>query len=269
MDDRIVKRDIMKIFSDGTVKRIDDDMIVEKRMTLEIDGLIEAVVICTPGEEELWALGNLYCRRMIESLSDIKYLKKEGSRVIIEMANKRDGWALESRFLHSSSGAFLQKEVEKRNSSSLPVEWQISFESIMSGIDWIAEAPLFRQTGSVHVAALISPQGKRLFRTEDVGRHNAVDKVIGWLLKNNIKTSDAALITSGRLPEDMVLKGEGARLPLMASVSAATADGADAARRCNMTLIGFARSGRFNVYSTPERIKFNGENIILGGEEIA
>jgi FdhD protein len=54
----------------------------------------------------------------------------------------------------------------------------------------------------------------------------------------------------------MVLKGAGARIPLMASISAATADGADAARRCNMTLIGFARNGRFNVYSAPERIKF-------------
>lgn len=268
MDDRIVKRDIMKIFSDGTVKKIDDDMIVEKRMSLEIDGLIQAVVILTPGEEELWALGNLYCRRMIESLNDIKYLKKEGSRIIVEMANKREGWALESRFLHTASGAFLQKEVEKRT-SYLPLEWNISFEAIMSSMDWIAEAPLFKQTGSVHVAALLSPQGKKLFRTEDVGRHNAVDKAIGWLLKNNIKTSDAALITSGRLPEDMVLKGEGARIPLMASVSAATADGADAARRCNMTLIGFARSGRFNVYSAPERIKLNGENIRSGGEKIA
>ncbi|NLX85329.1 MAG: formate dehydrogenase accessory sulfurtransferase FdhD [Synergistaceae bacterium] len=256
MDDRIVKRDIMKIFNDGTVKKIDDEMIVEKRMTLEIDGIVEAVVILTPEEEELWALGNLYSRRMIESLSDIKYLKIENGRIIIEIANKRDGWAQESRFLHTACGALLQEE-EKRAPSSLPIEWKISFEAIMSGIDWIAEAPLFKQTGSVHVAALLTPQGERLFRTEDVGRHNALDKAIGWLLKNNIRTRDVVVITSGRLPEDMVLKGEGARIPLMASISAATADGTDAARRCNMTLIGFARSGRFNVYSAPERIKYN------------
>ncbi|MDO9544478.1 MAG: formate dehydrogenase accessory sulfurtransferase FdhD, partial [Synergistaceae bacterium] len=77
------------------------------------------------------------------------------------------------------------------------------------------------------------------------------------------------LITSGRLPEDMVLKGAGARIPVMASISAATANGADAARRCNMTLIGFARNGRFNVYSAPERIKFNSEEKISEGEKIA
>ena len=81
-----------------------------------------------------------------------------------------------------------------------------------------------------------------------------------------MKTCQVGLITSGRLPEDMVLKGAGAKIPLMASISAATADGADAARRCNMTLIGFARNGRFNVYSVPERIKFNGrERTDIGG----
>lgn len=267
MDHRTEKREISRMFSDGTVKRVDDDMIVEKRMILEVDGSREAVVIFTPGEEDLWALGNLYCRRMIESMDDIGSIKIEDGRIIVERTRRREGWKLEARFLHTASGAFLE---EKRNSALqpeiLPVKWQISFDTVMSGIDWIGEAPLFKTAGSVHVAALVSPQGDLLFRTEDVGRHNAVDKAVGWLLKNKMKTCQVGLITSGRLPEDMVLKGAGAKIPLMASISAATADGADAARRCNMTLIGFARNGRFNVYSVPERIKFNGrERTDIGG----
>lgn len=267
MDHRTEKREISRMFSDGTVKKVDDDMIVEKRMILEVDGSREAVVIFTPGEEELWALGNLYCRRMIESMDDIGSIKIEDGRIIVERTRRREGWKLEARFLHTASGAFLE---EKRNSALqpeiLPVKWQISFDTVMSGIDWIGEAPLFKTAGSVHVAALVSPQGDLLFRTEDVGRHNAVDKAVGWLLKNKMKTCQVGLITSGRLPEDMVLKGAGAKIPLMASISAATADGADAARRCNMTLIGFARNGRFNVYSVPERIKFNGrERTDIGG----
>ena len=267
MDHRTEKREISRMFSDGTVKRVDDDMIVEKRMILEVDGSREAVVIFTPGEEELWALGNLYCRRMIESMDDIGSIKIEDGRIIVERTRRREGWKLEARFLHTASGAFLE---EKRNSALqpeiLPVKWQISFDTVMSGIDWIGEAPLFKTAGSVHVAALVSPQGDLLFRTEDVGRHNAVDKAVGWLLKNKMKTCQVGLITSGRLPEDMVLKGAGAKIPLMASISAATADGADAARRCNMTLIGFARNGRFNVYSVPERIKFSGrEKTEIGG----
>ena len=267
MDHRTEKREISRMFSDGTVKKVDDDMIVEKRMILEVDGSREAVVIFTPGEEELWALGNLYCRRMIESMDDIGSIKIADGRIIVERTRRREGWKLEARFLHTASGAFLE---EKRNSALqpeiLPVKWQISFDTVMSGIDWIGEAPLFKTAGSVHVAALVSPQGDLLFRTEDVGRHNAVDKAVGWLLKNKMKTCQVGLITSGRLPEDMVLKGAGAKIPLMASISAATADGADAARRCNMTLIGFARNGRFNVYSVPERIKFSGrEKTEIGG----
>ncbi|MDD4160068.1 MAG: formate dehydrogenase accessory sulfurtransferase FdhD [Synergistaceae bacterium] len=259
MEDRTVKKEIIRIFRDGTVKKVNDDMLVEKRMILEVDGSREAVVIFTPGEEELWALGNLYCRHMIENFEDIRSIKKNNSRITVERANRREGWKLESRFLHTASGAFLEERRENNVIPVLPVEWQISFEALMSGIDWIAEAPLFRQTGSVHVAALVSAEGRMLFRTEDVGRHNAVDKAIGWLLKNSMKTSDAVLITSGRLPEDMVLKGAGAGIPVMASISAATADGVDTARRCNMTLIGFARDGRMNVYSAPERINFNAE----------
>ncbi len=181
MDDRTVKKDIMRMFSDGTVQKIEDDMIVEKRIILEVDGSREAVVIFTPGEEELWALGNLYCRRMIKSMNDIISIKIDDSKIIVERTNKIEGWKLESRFLHTASGAFLQEQRGNNDPPFLPVEWQISFDAIMSCIDWIAEAPLFRQAGSVHVAALVSPEGRRFFRTEDVGRHNAVDKAIGWL----------------------------------------------------------------------------------------
>ena len=222
-DRRTVKREISRMFSDGTIKVIDEDMVVEKRMVREEDGSREAVVIFTPGEEELWVLGNLYCRRMIERMEDIASLRTEDGRIIVERARRHEGWRLEARFLHTASGAFLK---EKRDAGirpdPLPVDWQISFETIMSGIEWIGEAPLFKTAGSVHVAALVSPDGKLLFRTEDVGRHNAVDKAIGWILKNNMKTGEVGLITSGRLPEDMVLKGAGARIPLMASISAAT-----------------------------------------------
>ena len=87
MDGCTLKKDIIRMFSDGTVKMIDDDMIVEKRMILEVDGSREAVVIFTPGEEELWALGNLYCRRMIESIKDIRSIKEDDGRIIVERSN--------------------------------------------------------------------------------------------------------------------------------------------------------------------------------------
>lgn len=253
MEDNIRVCSITRAFRDGASCDADDELLVEHRMSLDVDGKREALVVLTPGDEELWALGSLRCRRMIESMDDVKSIMVAKDSVAVERSNAREGWALETRFLHTASGAFLS---DKRRECDvfLPVEWSISFEAIMGGIEWIAEAPIFQRTGSVHVAALLSPSGEKLYRTEDVGRHNAVDKAIGWMLKNGIRPNDVALITSGRLPEDMVLKGLGAGIPLMASVSAATAQGMDAARRGNMTLIGFARGKRMNVYSAPERI---------------
>ena len=105
-DRRTVKREISRMFSDGTIKVIDDDMVVEKRMVLEVDGSREAVVIFTPGEEELWVLGNLYCRRMIERMEDIASLRTEDGRIIVERARRHEGWRLEARFLHTASGLF-------------------------------------------------------------------------------------------------------------------------------------------------------------------
>ena len=258
MDERVRVRGISRLFSDNTLRDTEDEMLAERRVSLIVDGRREALVVLTPGEEELWALGSLCCRRMIESADDIASVEVQPDKVIVERSRKLDGWPLETRYLHTASGAFLAENRGARD-IFLPVEWKMSFASIMSGIEWTADAPLFQRTGSVHVAALISPAGEKLFRTEDVGRHNAVDKAVGWLLKNNLRPKGAALITSGRLPEDMVMKGLGAGIPLMASVSAATIQGAEAARRGNMTLIGFARGRRMNVYSAPERLDFQRE----------
>lgn len=148
----------------------------------------------------------------------------------------------------------LEENATVRGASQMAVEWKMSFEAIMSGIDWIAEAPLFLKTGCVHVAALIRPDGEKLFRVEDIGRHNAVDKAVEWLRKSGIAPKDVAIITSGRQPADMVQKSLDAGIPLMASISAATVQGMEAAQSGNMTLIGFARGNRMNVYSAPERV---------------
>lgn len=269
MDDRTVKKKIIRMYADGKAKNFADDMAAEKRMILEVDGRAEAVVIMTPCEEELWAIGNLRCRRMITDLSDIKSIDMVRDKIVVKRSIRREGWHIEVRFLHTASGAFLREENNENPSCRLPVEWQMSFEAIMSGLDWISEAPIYRRTGAVHVAALVSPLGERLFRTEDVGRHNAVDKAVGWLIKHAVAPGDVSLITSGRLPEDMVLKCVGAGIPFMTSVSAATSEGVETARRCNMTLIGFGRNGKFNIYSAPERICRAADKRMSEGESIA
>jgi FdhD protein len=114
---------------------------------------------------------------------------------------------------------------------------------------------VFGQTGGLHAAALFEPSGKLIAVREDVGRHNAVDKLIGWaLLEGRIPLSECALLASGRGGFEIIQKSLVAGIPLLASVSAASGLAVQLARECGLTLIGFLRSRRFVCYSGEERL---------------
>jgi len=255
MEEPVRRVEIVRAYADGTFERVADEILIESCLTLEVDGKEEASVLLTPGFETEWALGHLACRRMIRSMEDIAKIRVEPGRVRVERSVAREGIPLKTRVLHTASTRMVEgSQVVEKEPDTLSVEWRMPLKTLNAAIADLAEAPLFRRTGSVHVAVLGSVTGHPRFRVEDAGRHNAVDKAVGWALTQGMNLSDCFLAVSGRLPADMVCKAIGARIPLMASVSAATADGVDAAARCGITLIGFARQGRMNVYSVPERI---------------
>jgi FdhD protein len=113
---------------------------------------------------------------------------------------------------------------------------------------------IFQISGGAHGAGLFDASGAMLVVKEDVGRHNAVDKVLGFLLMAGESPQDKGLMLSGRLSYEMVLKAARARIPVVCSVSAPTALGIEVAVQTGVTLVGFLRGGSFNVYSHPERI---------------
>jgi FdhD protein len=113
---------------------------------------------------------------------------------------------------------------------------------------------VFRETGGTHGAGLFDSTGEMIVVKEDVGRHNAVDKVLGHLLMSGTSPDDKGLILSGRLSYEMVLKAARAGIPLVCSVSAPTALGVEMGREAGVTLVGFLRGESFNVYTHPERI---------------
>jgi len=121
-----------------------------------------------------------------------------------------------------------------------------------------ALAETFRKTGGVHVAALYSGGGELMSYAEDVGRHNAVDKVIGVCALRKSDFSQCFLASSGRLTGDIVLKAARMRIPLVASLAAPVDSGVEVAKRTGLTLIGFVRGSRMNVFTFPERIIVNG-----------
>jgi FdhD protein len=127
-----------------------------------------------------------------------------------------------------------------------------TIQNSVNRLNFIAET--FRKTGGVHVAAIYRGDGELVAFAEDVGRHNAVDKTIGICASNKTDFSQCFLALSGRLTGDIVYKAARIGLPILASLAAAIDSGIGIAKDVGITLIGFVRGKRMNVYSFPERI---------------
>jgi FdhD protein len=114
--------------------------------------------------------------------------------------------------------------------------------------------PTFSSTGGLHAAALFTADGTAKVVREDVGRHNAVDKVIGFALRGGLPLEESVLMVSGRLSFELVQKAVAARVPVLAGISAPTSLAVRMAEALGVTLVGFLREGSMNVYSHSTRI---------------
>ncbi|MFW9934278.1 MAG: formate dehydrogenase accessory sulfurtransferase FdhD [Candidatus Thorarchaeota archaeon] len=117
-----------------------------------------------------------------------------------------------------------------------------------------SDMTVYRQTGGTHGAALVNVEGTVVRSAEDVGRHNAVDRVIGQAVQSGVDLSDLILVCSGRLTGDLVLKAAVAQIPFVASISAGVSSGIELAEAAGITLIGFVRGTRMNIYTHSDRV---------------
>ena len=139
---------------------------------------------------------------------------------------------------------------------SLPT-WQIEAKTILRCVRQLSIlAETYKKTGGVHVAALFKSDGELVVSAEDVGRHNAVDKVVGAAALSQQSLRNCFLTLSGRLTGDIVLKAARIGVPIVTSIAAPVDTGVEVAEKTGVTLIGFARGNRMNIYANPERIRF-------------
>jgi FdhD protein len=233
-----------------------DAVAVEEPLEIRVDGRPLTVTMRTPGNDEELALGFLYGEGLIDRphragpTSDFA-----ANTVEVEGPLKRDPG--ERRFYTSSScgvcgkGALEQVAVDSSPVSRGPIA---SRQLIASLPDRLAQ-PGYERTGGLHATGLFESGGELLLSREDVGRHNAMDKVVGRaLLDGLVPLHPRVLCVSGRLSFELVQKAAVAGAPILVGVGAPTSLAIDLAADRGLTLAGFARGGRVNVYTHPERI---------------
>jgi len=224
-----------------------------------------SITMRTPGDDEDLATGFLFTESIIRSPDDIAIIKPcDGDntiRVELEDGVDVDLDRLQRHFYTSSSCGVCGK-------SSLDALRATGLEPIPAipaqfSRDVLVEIPgrlramqeTFEQTGGLHAAAVFGSDGELLVVREDIGRHNAVDKVIGALLRAaRLPARDLGLMVSGRASFELMQKAAVAGMPLLAAVSAPSSLAVELAREFNMTLVGFLRGDTFNVYAGEERI---------------
>ena len=231
-----------------------------------------SITMRTPGNDEDLVSGFLYNERIIENINEIEKIEKKGEIVgDYNLQNKIEATInntknlnigkIKKNFITNSSCGVCGKtsldsiEVLKTNKIDLSFP-KINYNVILKSPEFLQNNQSeFSKTGGIHASALIDSKGEVIAIREDVGRHNALDKLIGHVLKNKmIKPENQFIACSGRLNFELVQKALMSNIGLMAGVGAPTSLAIDLAKRFNMTLVGFVKQDSFNIYSIKERI---------------
>ena len=259
---------VLRWESPHSQKRVSDPLAVEEPLELRVDTQAVTVTMRTPGHDEELALGFLLAEGWIRSFSDVLGVRhsprnRDGNVLEVVLADSvpahpkgklRQGITSSSCGLcgTTSIGALRRRFPPIRSTLKIGTDTLLALPRAMR-----AGQAHFEATGGLHAAALFDRAGNLLVLREDIGRHNAVDKVVGWAWKEGrLPLSENILLVSGRTSFEILQKALAAGLPLVASVSAPSSLAVEFARKNRQTLVGFLRDGRFNVYSGPSRIRF-------------
>ena len=276
-----IKYNVIKL-KDNSTEEIKDFVSVEEPLEMSLEYKINgkwvtdqlSITMRTPGNDEDLISGFLFNERIIENFSDIEKVEKIGEKVgdfniqnkIVATINNSKNIDIEKikrNFITNSScgvcGKTSLETVEVIKKDKLDVSYpKIQKKVILKSPELLAnEQSEFAKTGGIHASSLIDLNGKVLATREDVGRHNALDKLIGYSQKNSLIDNHSQFIAcSGRLNFELIQKGLMSNIGLMAGVGAPTSLAIDLAKRFNMTLLGFVKKNSFNIYTNKERVLF-------------
>lgn len=249
--------------SSGTEAETVSAVASEESLSLIINGEPFAVMMRTPGYEEELVLGFLYSDGIIKDLSEVKEIgfspdnPNEIRMQLPAQSFERIRDHQRATEIRSSCGICGSRSLEDliSNLKTIPQDIKVSRGLLSSLPDKMKEAQtLFRKTGGVHGVATFDFSGNLILCREDIGRHNALDKLIGHGMKTGTTFHDKILLLSSRSSYEMVAKAARAGFPIVAAISAPTTLAVDLADTLGITLIGFLRGEEFNIYTHPQRI---------------
>jgi FdhD protein len=250
---------------EGITRRVEDYLAAEEPLEIRIGRKPLVVTMRTPGNDEELAAGFLLTEGIIEQraqLAEIAIPPRARNLVRAKLTRGARPPASHARryFAANSSCGVCGKasidSIRARNIRPLKPDFRVTAD-VLCRLPDVARASqeTFGRTGGLHAAALFDAAGSLIVLREDIGRHNAVDKVIGWaLLGGRVPLNDCVLLASGRGGFEIVQKAIVAGIPVVASVSAPSSLAVELSRRMRLTLVGFLRGRRFVIYSAEERI---------------
>jgi FdhD protein len=253
-----------------------DAVVTEEPLQLMLDGKPLSVVMRTPGQDIELCMGLMFSEGIVRTLDEVRLIRisaesgEEEARLRVEAelveSNQVDVHLAgaprrkpERSMLSSSAcgvcGTVLIEDL-RRDLAKLPDGPEVDPSLLPGLVDRLREGQgVFERTGGLHAAGLFNSEGLLLYLREDIGRHNAVDKVVGRaLLDGALPATTSVLVVSGRAGYEIVQKSISAGIPMLAAVGAPSSLAVALAQEFNQTLVGFLREDRFNVYSRPERL---------------
>ncbi len=236
----------------GNAKQDLHEVIEEVPMALFVNGRHAVTAMMSPVQLEEFVTGYLYTEQIIKGVDEIESIRIEKNRLSVITTNLFKVLGPKKTILSGCGGSTSFIDTEKL--PKIQSDYSISTTEIRAAVKAVLNSELHVTTGGIHIVALMDGE-KILAISEDIGRHNALDRVIGFALRNKIDLSRTYVIVSGRISSEMVRKCLIAGIPIIVSRGATTTLAVDIAEKTGLTVVGFVRGAKMVVYSHAERIE--------------
>jgi FdhD protein len=262
MESEIEKVSILKLTEESR-NNTDDVVVREYPLTIILNNEELVTLLCSPKDLDYLAVGFLFSEGLLENKDEIKKITVDDQngtvRVETDVERVLDNDRIFNRLVTSGCGrgaSFLSADIQ--DMAKVQSKITVSVRQVLSLVkDFQYQSQVYRTTGGVHGAALCNTQNILVF-SEDIGRHNAIDKIFGECVLKDIPTDDRLVITSGRISSEILLKVARRNIPVIISKSAPTDLGVKLASDLGITLLGFVRGKRINAYTNDWRISEDG-----------